>query len=737
MTRFAHYTPVLALLVVSLIFIATLNSSAQKAGDRRPRIGLVLSGGGARGLAHVGVIKVLEEYGIHVDYIVGTSMGSLVGGLYASGYDAVELEKTALSIDWGRYLDDRVSRRELSYDEKQDDGRFIISLPVKKGEGPKLQGIIEGIKLHAFLNRLLFHVRGTADFNELPVPFACVATDIYTGRAVILNKGHLPTALRASMAIPSIFTPVEIDGRFLVDGGLVLNFPVSVAKEMGADIIIGVDVGTPLYKEGDSLSIPEIIDQISSFRGAESTENQRRLCDILITPELEGFNSSDFDKTPELIAQGEKAARLHAEELKALAEQQNAYREEPKIIKVDKTPDKIFIKKIRFEGLKNVSKQMIKNRLQLEVPSYVTIDDIEKGITRVYGSRYFKSVTYRIEQESGADILVIHVEESAMDFLNVGIRYDSDLKAAILINTEFKNILGEGSRLDLEARLAEDPAFSLGYQSGTGWPIGFGFGTKIWYERIDVFSYLNNEVSGEYKYDTYGMGLFTRMILYHNLELGFGLKKEFMRIESVISMENFSDMTVDYLNPYIFLHIDTLDSVSFPESGIMCNAEYKYITDILSAHEADNVSVHRYFFNTEVYIPVYPRWALLFTYFFGAINGDDPPAVYYFLIGGMNNVNNIILPFTGLDYMEASGTNIHAIGAGLQFEFHKNFFIIPRYNIARIKDSTKDVLSGNIDTVYGYGASLGYRSIIGPIQLTGSHGNNHTFLYHFSIGFTF
>ncbi|HQO41127.1 MAG TPA: patatin-like phospholipase family protein, partial [Spirochaetota bacterium] len=378
MTRFAHYTPVLALLVVSLIFIATLNSSAQKAGDRRPRIGLVLSGGGARGLAHVGVIKVLEEYGIHVDYIVGTSMGSLVGGLYASGYDAVELEKTALSIDWGRYLDDRVSRRELSYDEKQDDGRFIISLPVKKGEGPKLQGIIEGIKLHAFLNRLLFHVRGTADFNELPVPFACVATDIYTGRAVILNKGHLPTALRASMAIPSIFTPVEIDGRFLVDGGLVLNFPVSVAKEMGADIIIGVDVGTPLYKEGDSLSIPEIIDQISSFRGAESTENQRRLCDILITPELEGFNSSDFDKTPELIAQGEKAARLHAEELKALAEQQNAYREEPKIIKVDKTPDKIFIKKIRFEGLKNVSKQMIKNRLQLEVPSYVTIDDIEK-----------------------------------------------------------------------------------------------------------------------------------------------------------------------------------------------------------------------------------------------------------------------------------------------------------------------------------------------------------------------
>ncbi len=716
--------------------------NAEKKEIRRPRIGLVLSGGGARGLAHIGVIKVLEQYGIRADYVVGTSMGSLVGGLYSSGYNAAALEKTALSIDWEKYLDDRNSRRDLSYNEKQNDGRFIISLPFNKSGSPEITGIIEGVRLHAFLNRLLLNVQSTKDFNSLPIPFACIATDIYTGEAVILNQGHLPTALRASMAIPSIFTPVNIDGRLLVDGGLILNFPVSVARDMGADVIIGVDVGTPLHKKGETLTIPGIIDQITSFRGSESTAKQRNLCNILITPELDEFSSSDFNKTAELIAKGEKAALFHSKELTLLADSQNRFSEPVKKNLTDNVPDnehikKIYISRLKVEGLKKVSRQLLDNNLQIKIPSYITTDDIEKAIARTMGSKFFKSVTYRLDREEENNILIIQVEETAVDFLNAGLRYDSDLKAAILINTEFKNVAGEGSRVDFEAILGDNPAFRSSYLSGTGWPIGAGYGAKLWYERIDVYSYLNNDISGEYEFRTYGLDTFLYMLLYHNLYFGLGFKKEFMRIDNVITMEKYSESTLDYLNPYLFLHLDTIDRAFFPRSGIMFNGEAMHISDMLSLNETGDASIQRYFLNTEIYIPVFSRLTFLLTHFFGMTDGEDIPPVYYFAIGGLNNVKNIVFPFIGLGYMEATGTNIHAAGTGLQCELFKNFYLTPKVNVARIKDSTKDVLAGNINTVYGYGITTGYLSILGPVQVSVSRGSNHKIYYHFNIGFMF
>lgn len=729
---------IIMLLLLCAFILAALSAQAQKAEKRRPRIGLVLSGGGARGLAHVGVIKILEEYGIQVDYVVGTSMGSLVGGLYASGYDAAALEKTALSIDWDNYLNDRISRRDLSSDERKDQDRFVISVPFYRAEAPRITGIIEGVKLHSLLNRLLSHVQSTRDFNDLPVPFKCIATDIYTGDAVILDRGHLPTALRASMSIPSIFTPVDIDGRLLVDGGLVMNFPVTVAREMGADIIIGVDVGTPLYGKEEVLTIPKIIDQMSSFKGADSTRRQRALCDILITPELDGFNSSDFSRTAELIDRGKKAALVHSAELQDLADEQKRFKEDgAKKIPVAEPVKKFYISKIRYEGLKNVSKQMLKNRLQLEVPSTITVDEIERAVARAYGSRFFKRVTYRIDREGEKNILLVKVEEEASDFINVGIRYDSDLMASLLLNVEFKNILGEGSRLDLETRLGENLAFGARYISGTGWPVGFGYGTALWYESFSLFSYYNNSISGEYDYITGGAGLFLYMFAFHYFELGAGVKKEFHRIDTIISKDIYAHATMDFLNPYMFLHLDTIDRSSFPRSGITVDGEAMYITSVMSAAGTDNAPSQRYYLNTWIYIPLHLRVTLSLSHFIGLIHGDDFPPVYYFSIGGMNTMRNIVFPFVGLDYMEANGTNIHAVGSGIQVEVFKNFFIAPRCNFARIKDSAADVIGGSINTVYGYGITAGYLGFLGPLQFTVARGSNDKFYYYFNLGFVF
>lgn len=734
----SHIVVLITGLLLLFFIMPAMNLSAEEAVKKRPKIGLVLSGGGARGIAHVGVIKILEQYGIQVDYVVGTSMGGLVGGMYASGYDAAALEKTAIGIVWEKYLSDRISRSELSFEEKMDESRFIFWFPFYTGEPPRISGIIEGVKLHAFLNRLLFNVQTVKDFNNLPIPFACVATDIYTGESVVLRKGHLPTALRATMSIPSIFTPVPLDGRLLVDGGLVMNFPVSVAREMGADIIIGVDAGTPLYKKGETLTIPKIIDQMSSFKGAESTRLQRGLCDILITPDLEGFDSTDFDRTAEFIERGEKAALLHSAELQSLASRQSEFK--PRHRESNAPPDteqKIYISEMIFEGLRHVSRQLLLSRLQLEIPSSLAIAEIERAVSRAYGSRFFKSVTYRIDRADEKNILVIKVEETSADFLKAGMRYDSDLKASILINAEFKNILGEGSRFDIETRLGENPAFNSRYKSGTSWPIGFGFGGEVWFERIGVFSYNNDSISGEYKFNTLGLSPFLYMIVFHNFEMGLGLKKEFVHITDVISMEHYPEKTADYLNPYVFLRLDTIDRPSFPRSGITLDGEVMHISSTMSVNDTGKTLLQRFFLNTGIFIPVHTAVTLLLTDFIGIVQGENIPIEYNFSIGGMNSIRNVVFPFVGLDYMEATGTNMHAAGAGVQYEFYRNFFITPRGNAARVKDSAAEVFTGRINTVYGYGITVGYLSVIGPIQATISRSSKDKIHYHFNIGLMF
>jgi NTE family protein len=725
--------------MTGLLFSQTVNSAPDnKEKTKRFRVALVLSGGGGRGLAHVGVIKKLEEYGIKVDYIVGTSMGALVGGIYSSGYDSLELEKIALSIDWDNYMNDSLKRRDLAFDEKQDNGRFALSIPFNKDGIAPISGVIEGVKLYALLNRLLFHVNSVSDFNRLPIPFACVATDIYTGEALILKRGDLPAALRASMSIPSVFTAVEYEDHMLVDGGLVMNLPVSVAKEADVDYVIAVDVGTPLFKKGDILSIPQIIDQIASFRSAESTKQQKKLCDLLITPDLRGMTSADFDRTAEFISRGERAAAGHEEELRRIgALQNNGAKSDVKGIQAHAGRTKNHITAIEVRGLRKVPRWLVDSRLQLKAPCDISGDQIEDAIIRVYGSRFFKKISYKIEQNGKDNVLVIEVSELASNFFNIGVRYDNDTKTALLINAEFRNMLGNGSRLDLETRLGEDAAFRAHYDIGVGWPFHFSGGTDIWFRQVNVYSYSDNNLSGEYKYNNYGMSVFGNLIFKHDISIGAGLKKDFMSIDKIISMENYDTKTVDYLNPYAFLKIDTLDRAAFTRSGLMLNAEAMKVNNSISLNKVEKTDLERYYADLEIYIPVHPRLTLFLGTFIGLIPGGDAPPYYNFSIGGMNRMDGLIYPFVGLRYMEKMGNNIQSYTAALQFEFMKNYFVLLRFSGAVVEDSFDDFFTYDSDFIYGEGLTLGYLSIFGPLEITLSHSSCHDFHFYASVGFNF
>ncbi len=261
-------------LLLVLLLLLPLSALAAEA---RPKIGLVLSGGAARGLAHIGVLKALDEQGIQIDAIAGTSMGAVVGGLYASGYTPAELERIALEMDWQQALSDAPPRKDVPFRRKQDDRDFLVKQKISFRDDGTLGlplGVIQGQNLAMVLESLLVHTSDNRDFDKLAIPFRAVSTDIATGEKVVFRKGHLPQAIRASMSIPAVFAPVEIDGRLLVDGGMVDNIPVDVARDMGVDVVIVVDIGNPLRDRKDLSTVLDVMNQSITLMTRKNSEAQ-------------------------------------------------------------------------------------------------------------------------------------------------------------------------------------------------------------------------------------------------------------------------------------------------------------------------------------------------------------------------------------------------------------------------------------------------------------------------------
>ena len=278
-------------------------------GARGQKVGVALSGGAARGLAHIGVLKVLEEAGVPVDVIAGTSMGSVVGGLYAVGYTAPQLDTIVRTEDWYRLLTDPVDRRDLAVDRKFTEDHYLLTLPIQRG-GIKLpKSVVTGQRVSQLLTRLTWSAHAIRDFRALPIPFAAVATDLETSRAVVLDHGFLPDAIRASMALPSVFSPVDLGDTAVIDGGVVRNLPAQDARALGADVLICSDVTDPLEPRDSIVSLVDVLVQSVSFRVWDSEAEQRSKCDVLILPDVRGFSTFGFTRASEVIARGEVAAR--------------------------------------------------------------------------------------------------------------------------------------------------------------------------------------------------------------------------------------------------------------------------------------------------------------------------------------------------------------------------------------------------------------------------------------------
>ena len=518
-------------LLLVLLLLLPLSALATEA---RPKIGLVLSGGAARGLAHIGVLKALDEQGIQIDAIAGTSMGAVVGGLYASGYTPAELERIALEMDWQQALSDAPPRKDVPFRRKQDDRDFLVKQKISFRDDGTLGlplGVIQGQNLAMVLESLLVHTSDNRDFDKLAIPFRAVSTDIATGEKVVFRKGHLPQAIRASMSIPAVFAPVEIDGRLLVDGGMVDNIPVDVARDMGVDVVIVVDIGNPLRDRKDLSTVLDVMNQSITLMTRKNSEAQLATLkpgDVLIQPPLSGYGTTDFGRVPQLIDAGYRATTVLAARLAEL-------------------------------------RQPLGTRLDL--------GRLQDDMSTLYGLDYFDQVQYRVVKEKKLNTLVIHAtgKKGGTDFLRLGLNLSDDMRGESTFNLGGSYRMNGLNRLGAEwltrVQLGDrQELYSEFYQ-----PLDVGsryfVAPFLFHEAQNVDVTENNDPLLRYRLERYGYGLNVGRQIANNGEIRLGAVQAYGKADVRIGDPSLPD--IDFTEGYYELKysFDTVDDVNFPHEG--------------------------------------------------------------------------------------------------------------------------------------------------------------------------
>lgn len=686
----------------------------------RPKIGLVLSGGGAKGMAHIGALKVLEEAGIKPDYITGTSMGSIVAGLYAIGYTPAEIEEIVTSQDWNTLLTDKISRVNVAMDEKDQMEQYALSFPLVNNRVKLPSGLVSGHNITNLLSSLTWQAHSIENFDDFPIPFRCIATNLETGEAVVLKEGYLPDAIRASMSIPSMFNPIEIDNQLLVDGGLIRNLPVQDVIEMGADIIIAVDVGTQLSNKADLDSFVAVMNQVINMHGAYSTLDQRKLCDIIIDPQLDEYNIMSFTEVDSIIQKGEDAARTKLPELLELAKTLRSYTTIKQTKTILKEEDPIYISKIYIQGLRNVSSKLVKGKLQLKKNRWISQKKIAKAIDRVYGSQYFERVTFKLEPNKGAYNLYIRVVEKEVNSFRFGIHYDDEFNSAVHFNFNYRNLLAEGSNSALDIKLSENPYYGASYFLHTGWKPGLGLGVKTFYQQINIpiYSDSTDNVTGELEFNNYVADLSLQTIISNYLVWGGGVARQHYEVVNAIENENqVVDFNSGVLSFYGFLKVDNMDRKIFTNTGGSLYGEITLFSDagkLDSEEEFDDYT--RIMIKQRRHFAISKNLNLRSNLFFGTTNAlTDLPSAYFF-VGGSQTPLIEMIPFAGKKIFEEMNRNAFVYSLQLRYKIYLNIYLAAIVNTGKVTNEFK-YLKDFDDYFYGGAFKVAALTPIGPLEL--------------------
>lgn len=679
-----------------------------------PSIGLALSGGGAKGFAHIGVLRVLEGAGTPIDAIAGTSMGALVGGLYAIGYTTDMLEELAVEQDWEALFTDSYDRRSWTIESKLARD-YLLELPIR-GQRPQLPaGLVAGQRISQLFTGLTWPAHAVHDFRSFPIPFVALATDLETGDAVTLDSGLLPQAMRASMSIPTVFAPVWIGDRVLVDGGLSRNLPAQDVADLGADIIICVDVSDPLATADSIRTLLDVLDQSISFRSTASTAEQRQLCDVTIEPKIEGLSAIAFDRAAEWIARGEAAARAALPQIIALASESlgRGSRQVPLT-----TIDSTYVHELVLEGLQLAPSHSIAKAIDLEVPGWVTREEVDRAIGNAYSSGLFASVTYRLDEvqrgDSAVSVLAVRFAEEKRDRLGFSFRYETRYKASILMSTTLRNLLQYGSVTRLDLRLGQQIQLAGQYfrRSGPGSALSLGAGAEWSEAPLDLFE--EGRRVAEVRVDVVNMSGFLGVALGNTALAGVLVKGEYAYNRATIAADTFDEKDTFYTLAAV-VRADTRDRDVFPTRGFGLLLKSEWADRSIGSGRTFSHNV----FDADVHVPVHRYVSLIFRATLGSSSGDDAlPAHYLFFLGGSSPYfvfPDRQFPFFGLETQERRGRHVQSFQLGLQVQFAGRLFAVLRLNAG---DTLERWDFDPDEYMTGYGLTLGLRTPFGPVTAT-------------------
>lgn len=761
------------LFAVSLFLLSVLNLISPqvvcaevltpKEGDQ-PVVGLVLSGGGAKGAAHIGVLKYLEEIGMPVDIIVGTSMGSIIGGLHSLGYSSAEMDTLISRMDWSYYMSDRVSRKSLLFNSKEYDARFQVSIPFnafesidtllrdrdsnREGQFDLLSslpsGFISGQNLYNLLNSLCVGYQDSVDFmRDLPIPFACVSYDLVSGKTMVMKEGVVPLAIRSSMAIPGVFAPVRKNDQVLVDGGLGNNFPVDVCQRLGADIVIGVDVGGKLKTADELHSFPEIFNQLLGVVTNNLVEENIKRCDIYMHPDIYDYSTMSFDNRSidEIIELGYQNALENKDTLLALRDRLLTLGKTCSPLKkhraVNIYRDTVGVSSIELDGLDPKDARRLMQQTMLLETSKVTGEDIDRAVSTFYGTDCFSSVTYELIGDKEPYQLVFHFRPSNPHRFGLGFRFDSEETAAILLNIGWNAHRLYGFKADLTGELSYNPwgELKLMYAPRNFAQLNFAYRFK----KVDMNMFDMGSVQANVLYFNQTAKVYVSGSNFKDLEVEAGLRFDnfqFGRLLTINPEMVYQDTPYgDYLGTYARATWNTENQNYFPTRGTRLAASIDYVFWGKQSGFEDFAAA---MLDWRMTVPVGARFALISTLYGRLLIGPHIPVSHMNIIGGALPGRYIDhqLPFIGITNAEGVDNALAILALEGRQQFGSKHYVS---FIANYMQDSPQVTDFFLDRGhFGVGLRYAYNFSVGPISFD-LHWSDLTqeLGYYFSFGYQF
>ncbi|KAB2815098.1 hypothetical protein F8C82_13430 [Phaeocystidibacter marisrubri] len=702
------------------LLLFTLLFSTLSHAQERPKVGLALSGGGAKSMMHIGVIRELENQNIRPDYVTGTSMGAIIGAMYCMGFSADDIEGLLNEVDWDALLNNNIPRYRLSYLDRSSDDRYTLTLAIDSSGIKIPDAVNSGQYVLTTLSYLLQEVHDSTNFAKFNIPFSCITTNLETGEEVVFDSGDLAHVLRASSAFPSIFSPFELEGELHVDGGIKNNLPISLLREKGMDIIIASDAQSGLYTRDQLTNMVSILEQVGSYPNMENYREQLKDATVVIHPELDEFSIVSYEFRDEIIRRGAEATLEHSEELSQWAAS------EPLPERTAPYPSRqLYVDTIIVHGATLTSDRFVRSTLGIAPKDTTDSEDIIAGIERLYGSRFYKQVDYRIHKtrngEKEMHIFVVESEDNTQ--ARLGIHYDDDYKMGVLLNVTVRNALVKNSKFSLDFVLSENPRGELSYIFERGFIPAFGF--KSDFHQFNANVYENGSPISEYTYTDFGTEIFLHSTLWDLYTIGGGVRFENIDISEPILRSEIQESNTTYLNYFGFIDFDSFDRTYKPTSGFQLNGEFKLISEQIDFKTyAEPISILHIQYDQAFCFSdrVGARTRIL-----GATTiGPNAPYPYSIFLGSMGeNYTQHIFPFVGYRYMELFGRNALTFRADVWYEAFPNHFFTAIANVGTL-EATVDELFNSSVILDGYGISYGYKSPLGPLEITLSKSSNHS-----------